>query len=163
MTYYSASIERQILDWLKGQAVRAIAILGRKGRSFIYTLEQGGKGCCFIPTVVCGASSTASSTAKVAEFEVFKFSDRTSFMVRNFKKPGKGGRMKKIVNLYVGLQERVDGLELGSVFGCDNRFNRIIRSPQRIAVKWQYEVVLRGDWDMEIIAMIDNAIARIEF
>ena len=160
MKYYSVSIERQILDWLKGQAVRAIAILGRTGRSVIYALEQGGKGCCFIPTmVVCGASSTA----KVAEYEVFKFSDRTSFMVRNFKKPGKGGRMKKINNIYVGLQERVDGLELGSVFGCDNRFNRIIRSPQRIAGKWQYEIVLRGDWDMETIAMIDNAIARIEF
>jgi hypothetical protein len=162
--YYN--LEKQILAWLNKNAIRAIAILGRKGRSVVYRVASGVKGCCFVPTLtmVFATSSTGSSTEvskkKETEYEVVRFSDRTSFMIKHLKRPGKGGRTIKICNLYIGLQERSDGYELGTAFGCHNSFNRIIRPATRVGSAWQHEVVLRGDWDMETIAMINTAIAK---
>lgn len=155
---HSTAIRKQVLNWLKKQGIKAIAILKITGRCAVYQLSGSyKKGCSFVPKNMLVESGKDQDGN---EYEVFQHSARIWFMVKHLKRPGKGGRLSKINNIYVGTHCRLDGFDLAQEMGR-NSFNSKVRDPQRVT-GYNVEVVLRGDWTMEILPRVEAAITKLE-
>lgn len=147
-------VKKQILAWLKGKGVKAIAVLKVTGHCVVYQLELSyKKGCTFVPKAVLVDKDSET-------FEVLRYSDRTKIMVKHLKRPGKGGRTAFICNVYMGTYCLDDAVDLVKELKR-NSFNSKIRVPERVK-GYRIEVALRGDFHIDAIAAYELAIARLE-
>lgn len=157
MNSYLAQIKRQILKWLQAQKVWAIAVVKRTSRSVSYVLANGKRGACFVPNLVIAGLSNY----EIPTYETFRYSNRIAFMVKNLKTVGKNDRTSVICNLYIGMHDKGDAIDLGGLLGCKTKFDRLVRDPQRIK-GYRNELVLRGDWNIASFPAIANLIDKLE-
>lgn len=96
------------------------------------------------------------------------FTDRVSAMRRTLKRPGKGGRLYKYQDIYVGVLEYQEARRVLAAFMGRNMMQLLyeIRHPKR-SLDWSMELKIKGDFDPNwiewVASNVEAAIARQPF